>query len=58
MKFSFILFPLFLLFSCNLDSVDIPSEKSTITLATWNVQTFFDAETSGTEYSDFIKNPD
>lgn len=58
MKFSFILFPLFLLFSCNLDSVAIPSEKSTITLATWNVQTFFDAETSGTEYSDFIKNPD
>ncbi len=58
MKILSFLFLVFLLFSCNLTSTDIPQEKSTITLVSWNVQTFFDAETSGTEYEDFKKNPD
>lgn len=33
------------------------SEQKFISIANWNVQTFFDAETSGNEYEDFIKNP-
>lgn len=44
---------LFLFLSCD---KDLNSYDDEIKIVTWNVQTFFDAEVSGTEYSDFIKN--
>lgn len=37
---------------CSLDS-DVISTPETVRLVSWNVQTFFDAETSGLEYSEF-----
>lgn len=30
--------------------------SSTLKIASWNLQTFFDAETTGNEYSDFVKS--
>lgn len=45
--------------SCSYNSQE-NSEKNQniISLVSWNIQTFFDAERTGTEYEDFIKNPD
>lgn len=31
------------------------AENNSVSIVNWNVQTFFDAETEGTEYSDFMK---
>ena len=42
--------------SCSYNSQE-NSEKNqnNISLVSWNIQTFFDAERTGTEYEDFIK---
>ena len=40
--------------SCSINSsVDDNDESKMLSLATWNVQTFFDSQVEGTEYSDF-----
>lgn len=60
-RYSFILFyVVFLLSGCSVSSSDSSSPSSsdkksteTISVATWNTQTFFDSENEGTEYSDF-----
>lgn len=57
-KFLFIPF-IFLFFSCNSAISDSgtsnPNAPVSISLATWNLQTFFDAVTEGTEYTEFKK---
>lgn len=47
--------------SCNQelssDSADFPSHsKTNVSVVAWNLETFFDAESEGTEYSEFLKN--
>lgn len=42
-----------LTFSCHLLPLEDHSEKESISIISWNLQTFFDATTEGTEYSDF-----
>lgn len=42
---------------CNFNLNLEEKEKETVSIVNWNVQTFFDSETEGTEYEDFIKNP-
>ena len=32
------------------------AEKTTLKVCSWNLQTFFDAETKGTEYTEFVKS--
>ena len=41
--------------SKELDKQNDDKKASSITFASWNVQTFFDAQTEGTEYDDFKK---
>lgn len=56
MKQFYLFFPLcFLILSCSVASFEKENSRNTegFTLATWNVQTFFDSEFEGTEYSDF-----
>lgn len=45
----------FFCFSCSLDGKKNVTVKNEISLVSWNVQTFFDSETDGCEYSDFRK---
>jgi endonuclease/exonuclease/phosphatase family metal-dependent hydrolase len=42
----------FLLFACS-GGVDFANARDRFSLASWNVQTFFDGETSGNEYDEF-----
>ncbi len=60
MKRFFILFCACLCFlSCSDGSVFLnerPSEKKVVSLVEWNLQTFFDGETSGSEYAEFTKS--
>ena len=60
MKKSIYLFlSIFMIFGCSLETSQCHKEnENTVSLACWNLQTFFDAETTGTEYSEFIKNTD
>jgi len=60
MKKSIYLFlSIFMIFGCSLETSQCHKEnENTVSLVCWNLQTFFDAETTGTEYSEFIKNPD
>lgn len=57
-NFLFTIFLVFLFFSCDLDFFlqgEEPAKNGTrISVASWNVQTFFDAITDGNEYSEFI----
>jgi len=57
MKYFIILFIfLFTITSCSIDfaeTEDNHKKKEIISLVTWNVQTFFDSEIEGTEYSDY-----
>lgn len=45
----------FCFLGCTLDGKKDSFSKQEISLVSWNVQTFFDAETDGCEYSDFRK---
>ncbi|MBP5451666.1 MAG: hypothetical protein J6Y16_05470 [Treponema sp.] len=42
--------------SADHDSSTYSEKAQEIKIACWNVQTFFDSVTEGSEYSDFIKN--
>lgn len=56
---AFLCLALFFLGSCSL-SGSVPAENSAVsqqlTVVSWNVQTFFDAQTDGIEYSEFIRS--
>lgn len=60
MKRCFILiFICFCLLSCSNECVSINddfSKKRVVSLIEWNLQTFFDGETLGTEYAEFVKS--
>ena len=58
-KTFYVIFASIMIFGCSLETSQCQKENQTgISLVSWNLQTFFDAETEGTEYSDFIKNAD
>lgn len=42
--------------SLNYETEQKTEEKTIVSITNWNLQTFFDSVTEGTEYSDFIKN--
>lgn len=41
---------------CSSDDKDVKSGYSVVSVVNWNVQTFFDGETVGTEYSQFLNS--